>query len=120
MICCGNIFFLFKTNLFPQKSHFFIRSISTSNLKINISNIYVSFRERSSYYINYNPKIFTNITIKMITSIKPMNLVLFNTYTVLLVFLSLNWQNSSCEISSNIWELFYYIILYSRLLIHEL
>ena len=57
-------FFLFK-NLFPQKSHFFIfKSIATRNLKINISNISVSFTERSSYYINYNPKIFANITNK--------------------------------------------------------
>ena len=56
----------------------------------------------------------------MITSLKPINLILFDTYILAILYLAITWKYICCNTSSNVWELFYYLILLVRLLIDEL
>lgn len=56
----------------------------------------------------------------MITSLKPINLILFDTYILAILYLAITWKYIGCNTSSNVWELFYYLILLVRLLIDEL
>lgn len=56
----------------------------------------------------------------MISSIKPMNIILLDTYFLGLLYLAITWKDINCNTNSNIWELFYYLVLLARLLIDEL
>lgn len=55
----------------------------------------------------------------MISSLKPINLILFDTYILAILYLAITWQYINCNTHSNIWQLFYYLILLLRLLIDE-
>lgn len=56
----------------------------------------------------------------MVTSIKPINIILVDTYFLGLLYLFITWQYINCNTNSNIWELFYYLVLLLRLVIDEL
>lgn len=56
----------------------------------------------------------------MVTSIKPINIILVDTYFLGLIYLFITWQYINCNTNSNIWELFYYLVLLLRLVIDEL
>lgn len=56
----------------------------------------------------------------MISSIKPFNLLLLDTYILALIYLFIKWTLIDCGTHSNIWQLFYYIVLILRLVIDEL
>jgi hypothetical protein len=53
----------------------------------------------------------------MVSSLKPINLILFDTYVLALIYLALTWKYIDCNTKSNVWELFYYLVLIGRLLI---
>ena len=56
----------------------------------------------------------------MISSIKPFNLLLFDMYFLCILYLFIKWNLINCGTHSNVWQLFYYIVLVLRLLIDEL
>lgn len=56
----------------------------------------------------------------MITSLKPINIILFDTYILGILYLAISWEYINCNTNSNIWELFYYLLLIIRLVIDEL
>ena len=56
----------------------------------------------------------------MFSSLKPINIILFNTYIIALIYLLMTWNYVSCGTSSGYWELFFYLILFARLFIDEL
>jgi hypothetical protein len=56
------------------------------------------------------------MSLGLITSIKPQNILLFNFYSLLLIQLIFNWSNTGCNNYANIWKLFYLFILYFRLI----
>lgn len=55
----------------------------------------------------------------MISSLKPINLILFDTYILAVLYLAITWQYINCNTNSNVWQLFYYIVLFLRLFIDE-
>lgn len=56
----------------------------------------------------------------MISSIKPINIILLDTYFLGLLYLAITWQYIGCNTNSNVWELVYYVVLVARLVIDEL
>ena len=56
----------------------------------------------------------------MLTTLKPLNIILFDTYMLAILYLALTWKYINCSTNSNIWELFYYIVLFLRLFIDEM
>ena len=56
----------------------------------------------------------------MVSSIKPINIILVDTYFLALMYLFITWRYINCGTNSNIWELFYYLVLLARLFIDEL
>lgn len=55
----------------------------------------------------------------MSNKLKPINLIFFDSYLLFILYLALNWQPINCSTNSNIWQLFYYIVLVLRLGIDE-
>lgn len=55
-----------------------------------------------------------------INNLKPINIILFDTYLIALFYLIFTWQYVDCNTNSNIWQLFFYLILFARLVIDEL
>jgi len=53
----------------------------------------------------------------MVSSIKPINIILFDGYILAFLYLAITWQYIDCGTHSNIWQLIYYLILFVRLLI---
>lgn len=56
----------------------------------------------------------------MISSLQPFNLLLFDMYFLAFLFLFINWNSVNCGTHSNVWQLFYYIVLTARLVFDEL
>ncbi len=55
----------------------------------------------------------------MVNSLKPINLIFFDSYVLFVIYLAMNWATIDCSRYSNIWQLFYYIVLILRLGIDE-
>ena len=55
----------------------------------------------------------------MVNSLKPVNLIFLDSYVLFIIYLAFNWESINCQTNSNVWQLFYYIILILRLLIDQ-
>ena len=56
----------------------------------------------------------------MIKTLKPFNLLLFDSYILALLYLFITWNKINCGLHCNIWQLFYYLVLFARLVFDEL
>ena len=55
----------------------------------------------------------------MVSNLKPINLIFFDSYVLFIIYLAMNWNMIDCSTYSNVWQLFYYILLVLRLGIDE-
>ena len=55
----------------------------------------------------------------MSNSLKPINLIFFDSYVLFIIYLAVNWNAINCSTYSNIWQLCYYVVLVLRLGIDE-
>lgn len=56
----------------------------------------------------------------MIKTLKPFNLLLFDSYILALFYLFITWNKINCGLHCNIWQLFFYFVLFARLAFDEL
>lgn len=56
----------------------------------------------------------------MISSIKPLNLLLADAYALAIIYLLIKWSVTECNTYSNVWEFFYYLTLVLRLIADEM
>ena len=56
----------------------------------------------------------------LINTFQPQNILLLNFYVIPLMQILFNWSEGSCGTNSNVWQLFFVLILISRIFIDEL